>query len=648
MSKSADKNFVLRRYALALGAVLLATLLRLALDPLLHDALPYVTFYVTLAAVAWFGGLGPSLLCLVLGFVAGDLLFVPPRYEFAVADTVQAIGYVIVGATIVSFGLATRRARRQAQLGRDQLAQELTERGAMEDSLRISEERYRLLFESPRDAIFLVKDGRFVECNPAATAMFGCPKEDIVGQTPLRFSPARQPDGGDSAERAQEEMHAALSGQPRFFQWRHRRLDGTEFDGEVSLIRLFERGALFLQAIVRDITDRRRAEEALRESEAFRKHVFEASRIPIVVMDAATSKFTDCNMAAVQIYGFPSREHVLGKTPVDVSAPVQYDGTPSPEKARYYIECAKSQGSVVFEWRHQRPDGEIWDAEVHLASFRSDHHQLLQFTLHDITERKRAKEALQQAHDELERRVAERTDELSQTVEALQSEVMRRTTAEQVVREQFEKMRAMALDLTLAEGRERERLARLLHDGLQQLLVGARLRTAKIEQVHDPATSKVAREVSELLNDSIVASRHLTAELSPPVLREGGLVAALEWLVRWMQDKHELTVHLDAQGEIGRIDETTTVLLFQATRELLFNVVKHAGVKSAHVQVTRLEGSLQITVADEGAALIRRISSLPAASPEGSDCSASVNASSCSAAGWRSTAPPAGAAASRW
>ncbi len=144
-------------------------------------------------------------------------------------------------------------------------------------------------------------------------------------------------------------------------------------------------------------------EATLRESEAFRKRVFDSSHVPIVVMDPVTGRFIDCNRAATEIYRFSSRDETLGKTPADVSAPTQYDGTPSADKARAYIEQALRDGSVVFEWRHQRPDGETWDAQIHLLSFRSDDHPFLQFTLENITDRKRTEAVL----NESERRFRE-------------------------------------------------------------------------------------------------------------------------------------------------------------------------------------------------------------------------------------------------
>ena len=129
-------------------------------------------------------------------------------------------------------------------------------------------------------------------------------------------------------------------------------------------------------------------------NDEFRERVFENSPMPIVVMDAKTYKYIDCNRASIAIYGYAFKEALLGKTPMDVSAPVQYDGIPSPERAVFYINKALQEGSVVFEWKHQRPNGEFWDADVHLLRFDVDNRQLLQFSLIDITERKQAEEEL--------------------------------------------------------------------------------------------------------------------------------------------------------------------------------------------------------------------------------------------------------------
>lgn len=143
---------------------------------------------------------------------------------------------------------------------------DITARRVVEQALHESETKYRTLFESANDAILLVRDSLFVECNRKTLETFGCTREQILNQPPHRFSPPFQPDGRDSAARSQELIQAALDGQLQFFEWTHSRFDGTPFYTEVSLNRVELRGQFFLQAIVRDIDSRKKAELALREA----------------------------------------------------------------------------------------------------------------------------------------------------------------------------------------------------------------------------------------------------------------------------------------------------------------------------------------------------------------------------------------------
>jgi PAS domain S-box-containing protein len=199
--------------------------------------------------------------------------------------------------------------------------------------------------------------------------------------------------------------------------------------------------------------------------------------------------------------------------------------------------------------------------------------------IHDVSELRQTQEALRSINAQLEERIEQRTAELH-------------LRAEQLTR--------LASELTLAEHRERKRLAQILHDGLQQLLVAARFRVSVLEQSQVGQVREEAGELSELLSEAIETSRTLTAELSPPILYEGGLVSALEWLARWTKNKYGLTVRLEAQGGSSPLSENLTVLLFQSIRELLFNVVKHSRVKSARVEVQRLDSHIRIEVSDKG------------------------------------------------
>ena len=149
-----------------------------------------------------------------------------------------------------------------------------------------------------------------------------------------------------------------------------------------------------------------------------------------------------------------------------------------------------------------------------------------------------------------------------------------------------------------AEERERRRLAQLLHDDLQQILAAARmqLETACEDLPHEPMLENVGR----LLEESIDTSRRLSHELSPAVLHHSGLIPALTWLGGQFRDKFGLQVQLESDTAERFEDSPLKAFLFRAVQELLFNVIKHAGVKCAHVSLSASDSRLRIAVSDKG------------------------------------------------
>jgi len=134
--------------------------------------------------------------------------------------------------------------------------------------LSYSEDKYRLLFESSYDAILLFKDGVVVECNEKAVEFFRCTREELLGHSPTNHSPELQPDGSNSALKAERLMREVLeTGKPKIFEWQNRRKDGTLFDVEISVSRLIIDNESYIQAFKRDITQRKQAQLAKRREE---------------------------------------------------------------------------------------------------------------------------------------------------------------------------------------------------------------------------------------------------------------------------------------------------------------------------------------------------------------------------------------------
>jgi len=206
----------------------------------------------------------------------------------------------------------------------------------------------------------------------------------------------------------------------------------------------------------------------------------------------------------------------------------------------------------------------------------------------DLIDRKQVEDQLRQSHIELERHVMLRTAELDAKNVELQ--------------ERADQLARLASEITLAEEQERHRLAQVLHDHLQQILVAAKLELSVLaRKATDKEHQALIEDITGLVEESIRESRSLTVELSPPILHEAGLNAGLQWLARRMQKKYgfEVELELSAVNDMERDD--ISIFCFQSVRELLFNSVKHSGGKNAKVSLScNSQKDLQLTISDDG------------------------------------------------
>lgn len=215
---------------------------------------------------------------------------------------------------------------------------------------------------------------------------------------------------------------------------------------------------------------------------------------------------------------------------------------------------------------------------VYILPYRTQENEIngVVATFVDITRRKEAEDRLLEMNENLETRVAERTRQVHQLASAL----------------------------TLAERKEQRRISQILHDDLQQYLYGIRLqlsllRTSIDGKVQSGDKNQISN-IESLVNRTISITRALTIDLSPPVLKGEGLSESLRWLKSHMSELHNLNVEVEASDTFFIEDADMRILVFQIIRELLLNVVKHAGTHHARIVLSQKESNLIIDVTDDG------------------------------------------------
>lgn len=317
-----------------------------------------------------------------------------------------------------------------------------------------------------------------------------------------------------------------------------------------------------------DITKRCEKEEGRRKAEErFRLLMENVKEYAIIMLDRG-GRITNWNIGAQRLFGYGEEEatgqpSALLSTEADRKAGV-------PQKK---LEDATMNGQASDDRLYRRKDGSrFWGTGVISALYHPDG-ELRGFAkvMRDNTETKQVAESL-------EERVEQRTRQV----------------------------RELASTLTMAEQQERRRISRILHDDVQQRLYCVKL---KLELAKE--NLQAGREQQDELRDNLmiadawldetmVVSRRLSVDLSPPVLKEEGLLTAFEWLATQVKEMHDLEVEVKAEESIHFPDEDMGVLLYQIVRELLFNVAKHAHTDHATVELEEKEGELIIRVSDSG------------------------------------------------
>jgi diguanylate cyclase (GGDEF)-like protein/PAS domain S-box-containing protein len=286
-----------------------------------------------------------------------------------------------------------------------QLEREVAERKRAEDTLRESEEKYRDLFEYAGDALFIMDDRfRFLECNNHTLELFGCKsREQIIGKTPDIVSPEIQPDGQISYEKARKLTLLVMEGKPQRFEWKHYRLDNKKpFWVSVSLSRIKIKDKYFMQAVVQDITERKRAEEEVATARAYLEHSLASAPDGVVLLDK-DGKTSYVNATFLNCLG-RSADDFIGKTILEISPPIMTPETTRAiaEKVKRRMESGEAVSGVEIELIDK--DGKKIPISYSASEIRDDKGNTLGEVvfIRDITERKRAEQTIISERDRLQ------------------------------------------------------------------------------------------------------------------------------------------------------------------------------------------------------------------------------------------------------
>lgn len=615
-------------------------------------------------------------------------------------------------------GLEQELKRLERQIG-DLKASEERQR-SVEKALRESEERYRSLVKQSSDGVYIFdpETARILEANDQFTKLLGYTEDEIPGLSLYDIVISRK-------EMIDASIRKVLRDGTYIYGLRHyRHKNGSVIDVEISGTLIHYGEAQVVMVNLRNVTERRKAEEKLRNQAMQLKEQAELLDIAedaIIVLDME-DRIVFWNAGAEERYGW-TKDEVKNQ----VSYAVLHTVFPEP------LIDIKAKLAIVGRWEgelvQKKRSGEEIVVESRLALRRDQKNRpvAIMEINNDITERKQTQIALQRSKEELEARVAARTAELQDANDRLIVELNRRKRIEDMLRKGAERyrnlfvnsplgiyrvnaegrilmgnptlirmlgyssfdelvsvggkrrdyepsylrkkikdrlekegrvrgfetkwrkrdktsifvrenakavrspdgtllyyegtvediteqkkaeekiksyqkqLRSLASDLSLAEERERRRIATMLHDHIGQILAISKIKLGALAQLigNDESMNQL-KEVRNHIEQAIQYTRSLTFELSPPILYDLGLEAALEWLAEQVREHQRINCMFEADAYPKPVSDEIRIVLFSAVRELLMNVTKHAQANVAKITIRRVNDSITVHVADNG------------------------------------------------
>ena len=505
---------------------------------------------------------------------------------------VQRTAYLVLGAMAtllllsVTLLLLSRR--------RDKLAADRN-RARLETELREGEQRFRLIAESIDEVVWSADTA--IEKNfyisPAYERVWGRSRDSLL-EHPRSFTDAIHP---EDRERVLADHELKKAGRPFDHEYRIVLPDGSVrwiWDRGFP-VRDEAGGVVRYVGAAQDVTERKQAEQTLRRNEAQMRLLFDSFPIAIAHVDKA-QRITFAN----RIYRADYNSDPAGRAVRD------YVGKQIYAVLKPYIERTLAGEEVEFERSFVGADGEISTRLLRYIPQRNDAGEVVGFfgLREDITERRRAEEKIRRLNEDLERRVGERTAELTAAVAALEAEVKERRQAETAALNLAHRVQHMARRLGEAQEVERRRLAAELHDGVCSNLAAIGLNLMLLQK-QLPVTDAAGMEgrlsgLIALVDEAKANAKDISVDLRPLLLEEHDLLSALEEYARKFEGSTGIAVEVKGADSGRRLPAEEKIALFRITQEALTNCARHAQAKAVAIELNTAADHLELSIADDG------------------------------------------------
>jgi PAS domain S-box-containing protein len=423
---------------------------------------------------------------------------------------------------------------------------DITERKKAEDAHGESEERFNRLSEAAFEGIVISDKGKIIDVNNQLAKILGYKPVEIIGKSAMEFV------APESRELVMNKIKSGTEGSYEHFALKK---DGSIFPVEVQAKMLPYEGRSFRVTAIRDITERKKAEEEIRKL----SHSVEQSPAIVVITDTS-GNIEYVNPKFEEVTGYNANE-VIGKNPSILKS-----GKTIPEEYEILWKTIKSGGEWHGEFRNRKKNGELYWESASISAIKDTTGQNTHYIAikEDITMRKAMDKKLQESHNRL-RSFAERL---------------------QMIREE-----------------ERAKIAREIHDDLGQALTALKMDISWVKnnpEIDEEQKTAKFDAMLDLTNSTIQTVKRIATELRPGILDDLGLMPAIEWQAAEFQNRFKIQCNVSINKSGIIIKDEVSIAVFRIFQETLTNIARHSGATKVDVNLNFYDNKLIMEITDNG------------------------------------------------